>query len=72
MTDTTDNILGSKEAAAYLGLDPDTLGMWRWRGRGPAYCKIGIRKIGYRKSDLDAFLAVRRVEPEAPHNEAAE
>lgn len=52
------------QAAAFLGLAPQTLRNMRFYGRGPAYCKLG-RRIVYRVCDLEKFLADRRVDPEA-------
>jgi hypothetical protein len=49
-------------AAQYLGgLSPRTLEVWRSTKRyALAYFKVG-RCVRYRKSDLDDFLAARRV-----------
>lgn len=55
-------LLNEKQAASYLGLSVSTLQAWRWRGRGPAYLKLGGRTIRYRMADLDSFLAGCRVE----------
>ena len=50
---------------AVTGLLPySTWASWRSLGRGPAYFKIGGRVV-YRGSDLNAWLATRRVEPVA-------
>ncbi|HMM40117.1 MAG TPA: helix-turn-helix domain-containing protein [Desulfovibrio sp.] len=46
--------LTTEEAAAYLRLQPGTLEVWRCRGRGPAYQKLG-RRVVYDRADLDAF-----------------
>jgi predicted DNA-binding transcriptional regulator AlpA len=54
-------LLSNCEAAAFLGVSPDTLPRWRWSGIGPSYLKIG-RSVKYRLSDLEAYLAGRRVE----------
>ena len=49
-------VLGTSDAAKYLGVAPKTLAMWRWRGvGGPVYLKHGS-KVVYRRSDLSAFL----------------
>ncbi len=46
-----------KEAADYLNVVPGTLAVWASTGRvAIPYCKIG-KKVVYRKSDLDAFIA---------------
>lgn len=51
--------LAETEAAAYLGVKPTTLQIWRSTNRYPLpYIKVG-RLVRYRLSDLDAFLAQR-------------
>ncbi|MBN9344509.1 MAG: hypothetical protein BGO76_00645 [Caedibacter sp. 38-128] len=35
-------------------LEPNTLGQWRWNGRGPKYLKIG-RRVLYRLCDVEEF-----------------
>lgn len=57
-----DPLLTEIEAAAKLGIKPETLQNWRSTKRYPlAYLKIG-RSVRYRNSDLDRFLASRTVE----------
>lgn len=53
--------LSTKEAAAYLGLSPGTLEVWRSHGKGPRYRKFG-RRVLYEIKDLDAYSASRIVE----------
>lgn len=53
-------VLGDTELEI-LG-DRDKLAQWRHKGVGPAYYKIG-RKVIYRGSDLNSWLAANRVEP---------
>jgi len=53
--------LTTVEAAAYLRLQPGTLEVWRCRGRGPAYQKLG-RRVVYDRSDLDAFASAHTVQ----------
>lgn len=53
-------VLGDTELEI-LG-DRDKLAQWRHKCIGPAYYKIG-RKVIYRGSDLNAWLAANRVEP---------
>lgn len=55
----TDDVL-----AVELHQQPGTLAAWRTQGRGPAYVKIG-RRVFYRRSDVAAWLASRRVEPKS-------
>lgn len=61
-------VMPAAEAAAYLGLSPQTLANWRSRGKGPAYSRLGGSGrpvIVYRKEDLDAFLLANRVDTQA-------
>jgi predicted DNA-binding transcriptional regulator AlpA len=62
--DTTDRALQPRErlipldeAAEILGVERSTLWSWRSRGEGPASFRIGGRKVVYRSSVLDAYIA---------------
>ena len=57
-------VLNDIQAAAYLGLAPQTLRNMRSYRRGPCYHRLG-RRIVYKISDLEKYLAERRVDPEA-------
>lgn len=57
-----DEILDRAEAATYLRQRPETLRGWAWKGRGPAYIKVG-RKTLYRRADLDKWLDANRTDP---------
>jgi len=58
-----DVLMSRKEAAKYLGVEPQTLAVWASTRRYPLrFYKVG-RLARYRKSDLDAFVASRVVEP---------
>ena len=52
--------LGTREAAAFLGLSPRTLDRYRVTGEGPAFHKFGAR-ILYAKADLEEWAAARRM-----------
>jgi hypothetical protein len=52
--------LNTQEAAAYLGVRPNTLEVWRCKHRGPKYAKLGSR-IVYDPDDLDSFFAARSI-----------
>ena len=45
----------TKQAAARLTLSPNTLEVWRCRGEGPRFLKLG-RAVRYRDTDLDAYI----------------
>ena len=42
-------------AASRLGVTPETLANWRWRGDGPRYVRVG-RRVRYRLADLLDYL----------------
>jgi predicted DNA-binding transcriptional regulator AlpA len=48
-------LLTNCEAAELLGLKPNTLEIWRWKGCGPTYRKVG-RLVRYAESDVLAWL----------------
>ena len=52
-------LLTTTEAAAWLGLSPRTLEIYRVRGLGPRYCKLG-RWVRYLESDLREWLEERK------------
>ncbi len=60
MTHANGEYLSTRKAAAVLGLSPRTLDRYRETGDGPAYHRFGQR-IVYRRDDLDAWAAKRRV-----------
>ena len=55
--------LPTKAAARFLGVVPATLERWRWLGRGPAYNKVGGKRVIYRRSELERFLQACAVTP---------
>lgn len=54
------NAVDTKAAAERLGLAVSTLEKLRVSGGGPVFCKLG-RRVVYRASDLDAWVASHRV-----------
>jgi excisionase family DNA binding protein len=63
---TQERKLSADEAAEYLGIRPQTLAIWRMTGRySLPYHRVG-RRVVYRQSDLDAFLAAGRVDFSGP------
>lgn len=50
-------LLREREAACLLGLSHRTLQGLRCRGGGPPFVRIGRRAIGYRHSDLLAWIS---------------
>ena len=49
----------TEEVAEYLGGVPvKTLEMWRYKGTGPKYMRVG-KYVRYRWSDVEAWLAAQ-------------
>lgn len=58
---TVQELLNNQQAAAYIGVTPRTLEVWRCTKRHAIpYIKVG-RLVKYRKSDLDAWLSAQTV-----------
>ena len=55
------------ETASYLGVTHYTLQLWRGKQIGPPYYKLE-KKIGYRKADLEDWIARKRVEHNTVHS----
>ena len=60
VNDTPMEYLGTREAAAILGLSPRTLDRYRVTGEGPAFHKFG-RRIRYARADLEDWAGARRM-----------
>jgi len=59
---TVEEVLNTVQAAQILGRRPQTLRVWRLRGGGPKYLRLGNginARVAYRPSDLDAWLEAR-------------
>jgi excisionase family DNA binding protein len=64
-------LLSREEAAAHLGLAPQTLAAWAVTGRyGLPMVKVG-RSVRYRLADLEAWLATRTIGAVAGRGEGA-
>ena len=58
-TQTDSSPMTTKDAAAFLGLKPETLEIWRCSGRyALPYIKVG-RLVRYRQRDLELWLEQR-------------
>ncbi len=49
-------VLRTKAAAEHVGLAASTLERYRQEGIGPRFVRIGKRAVGYRVTDLEAWL----------------
>jgi len=55
----TMHLLTNAEAASMLGIKPNTLEIWRCKGRGPRFIKFLPSKqapVRYRREEVDAWL----------------
>lgn len=56
-----DRILRRPDVEARTGLSRSTLYAWMARGDFPQPVALGARLVGWRESDIDAWLAAREV-----------
>lgn len=57
MSASNDPLITVQELAAELRLAPSTLFSWRHIGTGPRSMKLGKKRVVYRRSEVDAWLA---------------
>jgi predicted DNA-binding transcriptional regulator AlpA len=65
-----DDLLTTKETSAVLGVKPNTLEIWRHKGKGPPFVRLGDEPgvaVRYLRSELKAWLAARSSRSEASH-----
>jgi hypothetical protein len=58
MTDL-DRVLCEDEASKFLGVGRSSMQRWRYIGIGPKFVRVSKRRLGYRLSDLEAYLRER-------------
>jgi len=56
--DNLQDVMTTTESANYLRLQKNTLEVWRLKGIGPKFLKLG-RRVLYRRRDLETFMAER-------------
>jgi excisionase family DNA binding protein len=54
-----DEYLTDEQLAHLLGVTTRTTLRWRRDGGGPAYVRVGLRHVRYRREDVDAWAASR-------------
>ena len=68
-----DQLLNTNETAAWLGVAPITLRIWRSRGEGPPFIRVSRRGIRYQRKSVVEFLRERTCRFAGEHDaEAAE
>ena len=58
-TASPDKILTESEFYNLTNTRPRTVQRWRVTGEGPVFLRIGPRRVGYRLSDVEDWLAQR-------------
>lgn len=61
----TDELLDNEQTAALLGIKPNTLEIWRHKGKGPEFLKLGDAPqapVRYRRSGIAEWLSMRSFE----------
>ena len=53
--DNLEALIDTPATAAKVGLQKNTLEIWRTKGIGPRFVKVG-RRVMYRVSDVEAYL----------------
>jgi predicted DNA-binding transcriptional regulator AlpA len=51
------------EAAAFLGLRPQSLANMSWLNTGPPFVRLSIRCVRYDREDLLAWMKAREIKP---------
>jgi predicted DNA-binding transcriptional regulator AlpA len=51
-----------KQVSSWLGISTPSLQRMRSNGCGPAFVQLSARRIGYRKSAIEAWLSVRTID----------
>ena len=69
-----EDLLDNEQTAALLGIKPNTLEIWRCRGKGPEFVKMGDTPqapVRYRRSALLDWLARRSFASTSAYGTAA-
>ena len=52
-------VISKKETAKLIGVSPESLTRWHQTGTGPKRLQLSTRRVGYRVSDIQAWLDKR-------------
>ncbi|CAJ0879315.1 hypothetical protein AMST5_03048 [freshwater sediment metagenome] len=55
-------LLSEKQLCEWIGIGRATAVRWRHAGLGPRFIHLGARRLAYRKSDVEQWLATRERE----------
>jgi hypothetical protein len=51
--------LTEQEFSSRYHIAPRTLQRWRVTGDGPVFCRLGLRRVAYRLTDIENWAAAR-------------
>jgi excisionase family DNA binding protein len=54
-----DELLTDQQLCELLNVTPRTSLRWRRDGRGPRFIRVGVRRVAYRRRDVDTWLSAR-------------
>jgi predicted DNA-binding transcriptional regulator AlpA len=60
-TELPERLLTEKDLSDWLGVSLPNLQRMRSTGTGPRYVQLSTRRLGYRKRDVEAWLAARTI-----------
>ena len=69
-----DELLDNEQTAALLGIKPNTLEIWRHKGKGPEFLKLGDTPqapVRYRRSGIEEWLSMRSFDSTSAFTAAA-
>ena len=69
------SFLNNAQAAALLGIAPNTLKFWRHKGRGPSFLKLGDAPqsgVAYDEADVIAWRDARKFGSTSAYSPAAQ
>jgi predicted DNA-binding transcriptional regulator AlpA len=58
---TLETLFTEKQVSRWLGISIPSLQRMRSSGCGPAFVQLSARRIGYRKSTIEAWLSARTI-----------
>jgi predicted DNA-binding transcriptional regulator AlpA len=57
INNSTDQILSERDVCNWLGISEPTLFRHRRYGTGPSFIRLSARRVGYRRSAVEAWLS---------------
>lgn len=66
-----DALLNEEDTARFLAVSCRTLQRWRLEGGGPAFIRMGERRVAYRYADLTVWTNARRFNTTAEESAVA-